>query len=168
MGSTKTPIKTKDINMRLHKLAAAALLGLGLTMPLMAGDVISEALVHKAEQNTKSISSTELQRMIDDGEEFIGLDVREANMRMEGTFDAEENVEIARGMLEFDVGAAIPNKKALVVVYCRAGKSAAMAADVMQRQLGYSNVKYLEGGLDTWLEEGHSIFNHFGEIVLAK
>ena len=154
--------------MKLHKLMVTALLGLGLAMPLMAGDAISEALVHKAEKNAKSISSTELQKMIDDGEEFIGLDVREADMRMEGTFDAEENVEIARGVLEFDVGAKIPNKKALVIVYCRAGKSAAMAADVMQRQLGYTNVKYLEGGLDTWLEEGHSIYNHFGEMVLAK
>ncbi|MGB5966038.1 MAG: rhodanese-like domain-containing protein [Sulfurimonadaceae bacterium] len=154
--------------MKLHKLMATAILGLTLTFPLMAGDAISEGLVKAAEKNAKSISSIELQKMIDDGEEFIGLDVREADMRMEGTFDAEENIEIARGVLEFDVGAAIPNKKALVIVYCRAGKSAAIAADVMQRQLGYSNVKYLKGGLDTWLEEGHSIYNHFGEVKLAK
>ena len=154
--------------MKLNKLMAAALLGLGLTMPLMAGDMISEALVKKAAKNAKSISSTELQKMIDDGEEFIGLDVREADMRMEGTFDAEENVEIARGVLEFDVGKAIPNKKALIIVYCRAGKSAALAAETMKRKLGYGNVKYLKGGLDTWLEEGHSIYNHFGEMVLAK
>ena len=154
--------------MKLHKLMAAALLGLGLSIPLLAGDALSEALVHKAEKNVESISSTELQKMIDNGDEFIGLDVREANMRMEGTFDAEENVEIARGVLEFDVGKAIPNKKALIIVYCRAGKSAALATDTMQRQLGYSNVKYLKGGLDEWLEEGHAIFNHFGEMVLAK
>lgn len=154
--------------MKLHTLVAAAVLGLGLSTSLMAGDAISEALVHKAEKKSKSISSTELQKMIDDGEEFIGLDVREANMRMEGTFDAEENVEIARGVLEFDVGKAIPNKKALIIVYCRAGKSAALVADTMKHKLGYSNVKYLKGGLDTWLEEGHSIFNHFGEMVLAK
>ena len=154
--------------MKLHTLVAAAVLGLGLSTSLMAGDAISEALVHKAEKNSKSISSTELQKMIDDAEEFIALDVREADMRVEGTFDAEENVEIARGLLEFEVGKAIPNKKALVIVYCRAGKSAALAAETMKRQLGYGNVKYLEGGLDTWLEEGHVIFNHFGEMKLSK
>ena len=154
--------------MKLHILVAAALLGFGLSTSLMAGDAISEALVAKAQKNVKVITSTELQKMIDDGEEFIGLDVREADMRMEGTFDVEENVEIARGVLEFDIGKAIPNKKALIIVYCRAGKSAALAADTMQRQLGYSNVKYLKGGLDEWLEEGHAIYNHFGEMVLAK
>ena len=89
-------------------------------------------------------------------------------MRMEGTFDVETNVEIARGVLEFDVGAAIPNKKSLVIVYCRAGKSAALAAQTMKYYLGYTNVRYLEGGLDAWLEEGYSIYNHFGEMKLAK
>ena len=155
--------------MKLHTLVAAAVLGLGLSTSLMAGDAISEALVAKAAKNVKAITPAELFKIIDEGEvEFIALDVREADMRMEGTFDAEENVEIARGVLEFDIGKAIPNKKALVIVYCRVGKSAALAADTMQRQLGYSNVKYLEGGLDAWMEQGYSIYNHFGEIVLAK
>jgi len=155
--------------MKLHTLVAAAVLGLGLSTSLVAGDMISEALVHKAEKNVKSITPAELFKMTDEGEvAFIALDVREASMRMEGTFDAEENVEIARGVLEFDVGKAIPDKKALVVVYCRVGKSAALAADTMQRQLGYSNVRYLEGGLNGWLEKGYPIFNHFGEMVLAK
>ncbi|MEE8589033.1 MAG: rhodanese-like domain-containing protein [Sulfurimonadaceae bacterium] len=155
--------------MKLHKLAATAILGLGLTMPLMAGDAISEALVKKAEKNVKAITPAELFKMVDEGEvSFIALDVREADMRMEGTFDAEENVEIARGVLEFDVGAKIEDKKALVIVYCRVGKSAVLAADTMQRQLGYSNVRYLKGGLDAWMEQGYSIYNHFGEVKLAK
>ena len=154
--------------MKLHTLVAAAVLGLGLSTSLIAGDAISEALVAKAAKNVKAITSAELQKMIDDAEEFISLDVREEHMREEGAFDSEEDIKISRGVLEFDVGAAIPNKKALVIVYCRVGKSAALAADTMQRQLGYSNVKYLKGGLDAWLEEGHSIYNHFGEMVLAK
>lgn len=155
--------------MKLHKLMVTAILGLGLTIPLMAGDAISEALVKKAEKNVKAITPKELFKMVDEGEvSFIALDVREADMRMEGTFDAEENVEIARGVLEFDVGAAIEDKKALVIVYCRVGKSAVLAADTMQRQLGYSNVRYLKGGLDAWMEQGYSIYNHFGEVKLAK
>jgi len=155
--------------MKLHTLAATGfILGLGFVTPMMAGDAISEALVKQSEKNVKAISSKELQTMIDDGEEFISLDVREEHMREEGTFDSEEDVQIARGVLEFDISAAIPNKKSFIIVYCRAGKSAALAADTMKRQLGYTNVVYLKGGLDTWLEEGHSIYNHFGEMVLAK
>lgn len=155
--------------MKLHTLAAAVILGVGLSMPLMAGDAISEALVKKAEQNVDAITPAELAKLIEEGEvPFVALDVREADMRMEGTFDAETNVEIARGVLEFDVSAAIPNKKALVIVYCRAGKSAALAAQTMKYHLGYTNVRYLVGGLDAWLEEGYSIYNHFGEMKLAK
>ena len=154
--------------MKLRILAATLVLGFGLTTPMMAGDAISEALVKAAEKKVPSISSKELQKMIDDADEFIGLDVREEHMREEGTFDVEEDFKIARGVLEFDISAAIPNKKALIIVYCRAGKSAALAAATMKEQLGYTNVKYLEGGLDEWLEEGHSIYNHFGEMVLAK
>ena len=152
--------------MKFRILAATLIVGFGLTAPLLAGDAISEALV--AEKKAAAISSKELQKMIDDGDEFISLDVREEHMREEGTFDTEEDVQIARGVLEFDIGAAIPNKKALVIVYCRAGKSAALAAVTMKEQLGYTNVKYLKGGLDEWLEEGHSIYNHFGEMQLSK
>ncbi len=154
--------------MKLHKLAVTAILGLGLAMPLMAGDTISEALVAKAESNMDAITPKELKKLMDDEVAFIALDVREADMRMEGTFDAEENVEIARGVLEFDVGAKIPNKKALVIVYCRVGKSAVLAAQTMKYHLGYSNVRYLKGGLDAWMEQGYSIYNHFGEVQLVK
>ena len=154
--------------MKLRIFAATVILGFGLTTPMMAGDAISEALVKQAEKKAIAISSKELQKMIDDGDAFIGLDVREEHMREEGTFDVEEDVKIARGVLEFNVGEAIPNKNALIIVYCRAGKSAALAAVTMKEQLGYTNVKYLKGGLDEWLEEGHSIYNHFGEMVLAK
>lgn len=154
--------------MKFQKLVVTALLGLGLAIPLVAGDAISEALVKKSEKNVKAVTPKEFKKMLDDGVELVALDVREADMRMEGTFDVEENVEIARGVLEFDVGEKIKDKKALVIVYCRAGKSAALAADTMQRQLGYTNVRYLKGGLDAWLEEGYSIYNHFGEMVLAK
>lgn len=154
--------------MRLCTLVAAALLGLGLSTTLMAGDAISEALVKKAESNVDAITSEELAKLIEEGTPFVALDVREADMRMEGTFDVETNVEIARGVLEFDVGAAIPDKKALVIVYCRAGKSAALAAQTMKYHLGYTNVRYLKGGLDAWMEEGYSIYNHFGEVKLAK
>ena len=154
--------------MKLRTLAIALFLGFGLTAPLMAGDAISEALVKKAESKATAIDSKALAQMIEDGDEFISLDVREEHMREEGTFDSEEDVKIARGVLEFDIGKAIPNKKALVIVYCRAGKSAALAAVTMTQQLGYTNVNYLKGGLDEWLEEGNPIYNHFGEMVLAK
>ena len=152
--------------MKLSTLVATALIV--LSMPLMAGDAISQQLVKKAEKKVPSISSKELQKMIDDAQEFIALDVREEHMREEGTFDAEEDIKVSRGVLEFDISSKIPDKKSLVIVYCRAGKSAALAAATMKEELGYTNVKYLKGGLDTWLEEGHVIFNHFGEIQLSK
>lgn len=154
--------------MKMTKLITALLLSLGLSMPLMAGSATSEALIAKTKKEVKSISSKELKKMIDNEDDVWMLDVRESYMRVEGTIDAMEHVSVGRGVLEFDIEHEIEDKNAFIVVYCRSGKSAVLAAETMVKVMGYKNVQYLEGGIEKWLEEGNSIYNHFGEVKLAE
>ena len=154
--------------MKINTLIVSVLFGFSLTVPLMAGNAESEALVAAAKKEAKMITPAELKKKIDNEDDVWMLDVREPFMRIEGSIEGMENVEISRGVLEFDLGEKIPDKNAFVVVYCRSGKGAPMAAKMMKEDMKYTNVYYLEGGIDKWLEEGYSIFNHFGELKLAK
>lgn len=154
--------------MKLNKIITSALLALGLSSPLMAGSAIGMELIAAAKKDVKEITPQELKKLIDNEDDVYMLDIREPYMIPEGTIEGMENISIARGLLEFDAPSAIKNKDALIVVYCRSGKGAVLAAKTMKKELHYTNVRYLKGGVDGWLEAGYSIFNHFGELKLAK
>lgn len=155
--------------MKLSKIVASAVLGLSLSMPLMAGSNISQEMIASAKKwDVKAITPQALKKMLDEEKDVYMLDIREPYMIPEGSIDGTENIAIPRGLLEFDAPTEIKDKKAFIVVYCRSGKGAVLAAKTMKLDLKYKNVRYLKGGLDGWLEAGYSIFNHFGELKLAK
>jgi len=154
--------------MKISKLLLSALIGLGLTMPLMAGSATSEALIAKTAKSVPSISPKDLKKMIDNEDDLWMLDIREPYMRNEGSIEGMDNAAVGRGTLEFDIEHEIEDKDALIIVYCRSGKGAVLSANTLLTKMGYKNVRYLEGGLDGWLEAGYSIFNHFGELQLVK
>ena len=141
---------------------------LGLAMPLMAGDAASEALVAAATKQVGVITPKALKKMIDNEDDVTMLDVRDPFMREEGNIEGMENVALSRGNLEFEIGKEISDKNTFIVVYCRSGKFAALAAKTLVDDFHYKNVHILEGGIDGWLEAGYSIFNHFGEVQLVK
>ena len=154
--------------MKLNKIIVSAVLGLSLSMPLMAGSATSEHMIADAKKVTKSISAKELQKKIVNEDDLWMLDVREPYMRGEGSIEGMDNEAVSLGVLIFDTESKIEDKNALVVVYCRQGKSAVLAAKIMKEELHHTNVVYLEGGLESWLEAGYSIFNDLGELKLAK
>ena len=134
----------------------------------MAGEKLGQDLLKSAKKWTKKITPTELKKKIDNEDDLYMLDIREPYMIPEGSIEGMENVEIPRGLLEFEVEGKIEDKKALVIVYCRSGKGAALSAQMMKEKLKYQNVYYLVGGLDAWLEAGYSVFSHLGELKLVK
>lgn len=154
--------------MKITKIITLIVLGLSLSTPLLAGNALSQALIASAKKETKSISPAALKKMIDNEDDIWMLDVREPYMRIEGSIEGMDNAAVSRGVLEFDLAEKIENKDAFIVVYCRAGKSAVLAAKMMKEDLHYTNVVYLEGGIDSWLEAGYSIYNAFGELKLVK
>ncbi len=61
-------------------------------------------------------------------------------------------VNISRGRLELKIGEVVANKNAPVVLYCGAGNRGALAADSL-RQMGYTNVVNVAGGLNAFPKE---------------
>ena len=81
----------------------------------IAEDKIPEQLVQDARAEIKTISVSELKRMLDDKEDLIVLDVRDKEEFEKGHIPGARH--ISRGLLEFMVADKIPDKDARIVVY---------------------------------------------------
>lgn len=79
------------------------------------------------------------------------LDIREPDELAAGAVPGA--VHLARGLLEKSAADILPDLDAAVVLVCRTGHRAVLAADTLQ-QLGYSRVRYLDGGLVAWQAAG--------------
>lgn len=84
------------------------------------------------------------------GEGHTFLDVREKE-----EFDAghlEGAINVPRGLIEFKIEEVLPVKDALIIVCCAKGGRAALAGQTLQ-EMGYTNIKYLEGGYNEYQEQ---------------
>jgi rhodanese-related sulfurtransferase len=61
-----------------------------------------------------------------------------------------------RGLMEFNVEKAIPDKAAPIVVYCKTGGRAALATATLA-EMGYTNVKSMNGGFMDWEKAAYPI-----------
>ena len=95
------------------------------------------------------------------------IDVREPAEFASGHIRGAAN--IPRGVLEFQVDAhpavanvvdpALSHKEQPVLVYCRTGGRAALAACALQ-ELGFANVRSIEGGITAWIDAGLPLDAH--------
>lgn len=115
--------------------------GLGFADGLSPEELVAAAL---AEVTVVSVAQA---REILDAGGALFLDVREPEEYQQGRIPRAAN--IPRGLLEFRIGQAVPEKSAQLVVYCRSGKRSALAAQTLLR-MGYTNVVSLEGGWLAW------------------
>jgi rhodanese-related sulfurtransferase len=133
-----------------------------------AGKIMTDnatKLMNEAKKEIPSVTPKELKLLIDDDEEFIQLDVRENNQYGHGEIWTMEMVKLTRGYVEYKVEHAIEDKKARVIVICCSGKRAVLAAKTLKK-LGYTNVSYLEDGVNGWLQAGYPLDTVFGELYL--
>ncbi|QXD15354.1 rhodanese-like domain-containing protein [Rhodocaloribacter litoris] len=89
-----------------------------------------------------------LKSMLDHGEEFVLIDVREPNERNIASIGGT-NVPLQK--LPDTIEDVVEDKETRIVVYCRSGSRSARAVEYM-RAMGYRNVVNLEGGILAWIE----------------
>ncbi|HMB96987.1 MAG TPA: rhodanese-like domain-containing protein [Balneolaceae bacterium] len=107
-------------------------------------------LVNDALTRVKEIDSEETAGLIQDGEEFSLIDVRETHEWKQGRIPGA--VHLSKGVIEREIESVIPDKKRDIILYCGGGYRSALAADNLKK-MGYKNVKSLAGGWRKWKEK---------------
>ena len=77
------------------------------------------------------------------------IDVREEDEFAEGHIDG--SINIPRGELEFKITETVPNKATPIMMTCETGRRALLAALTLV-EMGYSDVRVLEGGYKGYCE----------------
>ncbi len=103
----------------------------------------------KATAEYKKITAEEARAMMDDGDEYILLDVRTEDEFLESRMDGA--LLIPDTEIKDRAPGELPNKDTRILIYCRSGKRSALAAkDLIE--MGYTDV-YDFGGIIDWLYE---------------
>jgi rhodanese-related sulfurtransferase len=114
-------------------------------------------LVAEARQRVEHLTPDQVAAEVAQGNALL-VDLRESEERaQQGTIPGA--VHAPRGMLEFYADPGSPyhrpefDPQRRVILHCASGGRSALAADTL-RQLGYTDVAHLDGGLKAWCEAG--------------
>lgn len=127
------------------------------------GYKVLDDLMTEVRETVPEMPPIVLKRMIDNEEEFVLLDVREAIQRAEGEIYADDTLAIPRTNLEFEILNKIKDKGTTIVVYTRMGARSLFAAESLKR-LGYKSVYNLSAGLKGWVRAGFPYDNGLGTV----
>jgi rhodanese-related sulfurtransferase len=111
-------------------------------------------LVEQAKRTIKECTTGDVKVKLDRGDPFHLIDVREDNEFAKD--HAKGAAHLGRGILERDIETVIPDKRADIILYCGGGYRSALAAESL-RQMGYTNVRSMDGGMRAWREAGYPI-----------
>ena len=111
-------------------------------------------LVREAKKRIKEDDVQTTKKKLDAGEKMILVDVREESEWARGHIP--NALHMGKGIIERDIEKAIPEKGAVIVLYCGGGFRSALAADNLQK-MGYSNVISMDGGWREWTQAGFPV-----------
>jgi len=117
-------------------------------------------LVTEAKQRIENLTPEQVATELESGGVLL-VDLREADERIQRG-SIRGSVHAARGMLEFYADPTSedhmpefdPNRR--TILYCAGGARSALAVETL-RQLGYTDVAHLEGGLTAWTGAGREV-----------
>jgi sulfur-carrier protein adenylyltransferase/sulfurtransferase len=90
------------------------------------------------------------------GNGIVLVDVRESTEWDAGHIPGAKHVP--RGYLESRIeGAVGADRDQEIVVYCASGQRSALAANTLQSDLGFTNVKSMTGGITLWKDRGYKV-----------
>ena len=115
------------------------------------GGMSVQELVTAAKQQITEVNVEKAKQLIAQGDITV-IDTREESEYAAGHL--ENAMPLPRGVLEFKVGniAELADKAKPVLIYCRTGGRAALAA-LSLKTLGYTNVLSVAGGYEAWQKE---------------
>ncbi len=118
------------------------------------------------------ISISSFHQLLTSTEEFAVIDPREELMFSRGHLFSATNMPLSR--LELLIDAGVPDKS-IRIVLCDDGEGTADKAVTVLEELGFSDVRVLDGGLPAWALTGGAVFSGmnvpskaFGEVVENK
>jgi sulfur dioxygenase len=113
-----------------------------------AGGLTVQELVTAAKQQVTEVNVEKAKQLIAQGDITV-IDTREESEYAAGHLD--NAMPLPRGVLEFKVGniPELEDKAKPVLIYCRTGGRAALAA-LSLKTLGYTNVLSISGGYEAW------------------
>ncbi len=120
-------------------------------------------IVKEAKSKATHISIDEFKKM--NKNDYLLIDVRTKEEYDAGHIAGA--LWIPRGMIEFKLPLKTDNPDENIILYCRSGGRASLAANSL-KEIGYNNVKNLTGGFKEWTAQGNSIYNMHGEIKVIN
>ena len=109
-------------------------------------------VVDDARARVRECTVSDVKARMERGEQFHFVDVREDDEF--GQDHAAGAMHIGKGVIERDIETAIPNKQEPIVLYCGGGYRSVLAADSL-RQMGYTDVISMDGGIKAWRAAGY-------------
>lgn len=122
------------------------------TTPKSAGELVKEA---KAQ--VENLTPAQVKAEMDKGGVTL-IDIREPE-ELKANGEIAGSINAPRGMLEFYADSSTPyhkpefNKNNRIILQCASGGRSALAAATL-KQMGFTNVAHMDGGLKAWKEAG--------------
>lgn len=117
-------------------------------------------LVKHAKEQIENLSPSQVKTELDNGNATL-IDIREAEeLQQNGQIPGSHHAP--RGMLEFYADETLPyhrpefDKNKRMILHCASGGRSALAAATL-KEMGYTNVAHLDGGIKAWKEAGMPI-----------
>lgn len=110
--------------------------------------------VEDAQQRVRVCTVADVKAKMDRAERFHFVDVREDNEYEQD--HARGAIHLGKGVIERDIEAVLPDTQEPIVLYCGGGYRSVLAADSI-RQMGYTNVMSMDGGIKAWRMAGYPI-----------
>jgi len=112
--------------------------------------------VAEAKANVPAVSAIEANKSRETNPDILFIDPRDASdiQATTGIIPGALNVSL-KDLAEADLPEVLASRSRSIITACQAGPMGALAAHAL-KQRGFSNVHYLEGGTQGWLDAGYA------------